>query len=83
MSFLRWERAGVEDRRWTQEGIEGWWQIIVSAVRDVAGLTVGVWILLFRSDATQTLQGIGFLLLTASAAGAARTAIRTMQKGNS
>ncbi len=69
----------MEDRRWTQQGIEGWWQTIVSAVRDVAALTVGVWILLFRPDASATLQGIAFLLLTASAAGAARTIAKTIQ----
>ncbi len=66
--------------RWSQAGIQAWWTLILSALRDVAALVVGVWILLFRTEAPATLQGIGFLLLTAGVAGSARTAIRNFLK---
>lgn len=62
--------------RWTPESFQAWWVILLSAVRDVAALTVGVWILLFRTAATTTLQVLAFLLLTASTAGAAKAAVR-------
>ena len=67
--------------RWTREAIQAWWALLLSAARDVAALTVGVWILLFRTDATTSLQAIGFLLLTLSTAGAAKAALRVFAGG--
>jgi hypothetical protein len=62
--------------RWTPESFQAWWGILLSAIRDIAALTVGVWILLFRQDAPVTLEILAFLLLTASTAGAAKSALR-------
>ncbi len=62
--------------RWTPESFQAWWGILLSAARDVAALTVGVWILLFRANAPVTLEVLAFLLLTASTAGAAKAALR-------
>lgn len=61
---------------WTRESVETWWKLLLMVARDTAALTVGVWILAFKSDAQDTLLGIGYLLLVAGSAGAAKTAIR-------
>lgn len=61
--------------RLTPETFTAWWQVGLTAARDVAALSVGVWILLFRADATTPLLMIGFLLLTLSASGAAKAAL--------
>jgi len=51
-----------------------WWPLLVQAIRDIVCLAVGVWLLLFtRGDSTRAI--IGALLLTLSAAGAAKAVL--------
>ena len=54
------------------------WPILFGAFRDLAALTVGVWILLFKDHASSLLTTLAFLLLTSSAAGAARAFLREL-----
>ena len=52
-----------------------WWPPLIQMARDVACLTVGVWLLLFTDRVDATRAVIGALLLTLSAAGAAKAIV--------
>ncbi len=54
-----------------------WWQLVIGAIRDVVCLTIGGFLILFRSD-SPTLTAIGVLLLTLSAAGAGKALVRVL-----
>ena len=54
------------------ERIRLWWTLISSMARDTAATVVGIWILLVKDNPSMTLEAIGFLCLTLSAAGAAK-----------
>lgn len=58
------------------------WPIFWGAVRDVTSLAVGVWILLFRTDASTTLQVIGLACLGVTASGVAQRLLERVLNGN-
>lgn len=67
-------RTQVEETR-GERFLRTWWPLLVQAVRDIVCLTVGVWLLLFTDKVDATRAVIGALLLTLSAAGAAKAIV--------
>lgn len=59
-----------------------WWTVIFGATRDLGSFAVGVWILGFRTDASPTLQLIGFACLGVSASGVAIRLLERATGGN-
>jgi hypothetical protein len=51
---------------------EEWWPVVWGAVRDVLSFVVGVWILLFKNNASISLQVIGLACLGVTASGIAQ-----------
>lgn len=62
--------------RATPETVTAWAQVVLAALRDVAALVVGVWILLFRQTSSATQLTLAFLLLTLGASGAGKAVLR-------